>query len=152
MLKVLSESKSGYNYKNFIIQNSTKDGIWYVITSSGEVVGSFSTDTDAEEFVDSIDSEDLITGTIPKDTDNNLPVKSTTLKNLDKKYRGCTGIAYILSSSYKDKYATVQGVGGISDPDLMIFKTAELARQSRLRRRSNFGIQEVKLVNGSIKF
>lgn len=153
MVKIMEDS--GYDYGNYEIQYSQRDGLFHIISDGTEIGNGFSSDKDAEEFIDNMDVKDLILNTeldIPEDEDNNLPVKSTTLKSLGRKYKNCIGIAYILSSEYKDKYATTNGIGSIDDPDLMIFKSAESARQSRLHRNSNFGIEEIKLTNGNIKF
>lgn len=49
-----SQNKNGYSYKDHFILNSTKNGMWYVKDSNNDVLGSFSTDVDAEDFVDSL--------------------------------------------------------------------------------------------------
>ncbi len=144
-------SRSVYSYGNYEIQYSLEDGLFHIINDGSEIGNGFSSDRDAEEYIDNNltqETRDIDT----QEYDNNLPVKSTTLKNLGRKYKNCIGTAYILSSEYKDKYATTNGIGDIDDPDLMIFKSTETARQNKLHRRSNFGIEEVKLVNGNIKF
>lgn len=155
MVRILEDIDSGYDYGDYEILYSQRDGLFHIISDGTEIGNGFSTDRDAEEFINNVDIEDLRTNTeldLSIEEDNDLPVKRTTLRNLGKKYKDCKGIAYILSSEYKNKYATKNGIGSINDPDLAIFKSAELARQSRLRRNSDFGIEEVKLVNGSIKF
>lgn len=153
MVRIIEDT--GYSYGNYKIQYNQRDGLFHIIDDNTEIGNGFSSDRDAEEFIDNMDIKDLILNTeldIPEDEDNNLPVKSTTLKNLNRKYKNCIGTVYILSSEYKDRYATTNGIGNIDDPDLMIFKSAESARRSRLHRSSNFVIKEVKLINGNIKF
>lgn len=139
-----------YEYRGYIIQGD-QDGYWNIIDSDNKIIGQTSTDVDAEEYIDNNLTQE-IEDTDTMECDNNLPVKSTTLKNLGKKYKNCTGTAYILSSEYRNRYATVNGIGNINDPDLMIFKSAETARQNRLHRHSNFGIEEVHMVDGRIEF
>lgn len=51
---VISES-SGYDYRGYIIQDSTDHGLWYVIDADHKVIGSFPTSEDAEEFIDNMD-------------------------------------------------------------------------------------------------
>lgn len=156
---VLEEDALGYDYKGYFIQYSLDTGLFSIVDEDSVISGGFSSEKDAEEFINKLidnrsateveeegDDESLV------DEENDLPVNSTTLKMLDKKYKDCKGTIYILKSEYSNQYATKSGIGNIDDPDLMIYKSAKLARQSRLRRSSDYGIEEVELVNGSIKF
>ena len=146
-----------YEYCGYTIRDNQRDGYWNILDSNNKIISMAYSDIAAEEYIDEIllshnISESSMVGLDTQEYGNNLPVNSTTLKNLNKKYSSCIGIIYILSSEYKNKYATVNGIGNINDPDLMIFKSAETARQNRLHRHSNFGIEEVKLTNGRIEF
>ena len=43
------ENTKKYQYKNYTIQD---EGVWYVYTPAGKKCGPFTTDKEAEEFVD----------------------------------------------------------------------------------------------------
>ena len=147
--------ESDYQYGNYLIYDD--NGVWTISDIEGNVIESgFSTEDDAKEFIDSgycdkglpIEDED---DEVPlDDSGNNLPVKSTTVKTLKSKYSDCKGVAYVLKSQYGRQYASRRGICNYQDPDMVIFKSAEDARYSRLQRKSDFGIEEVTLSNGEV--
>ena len=54
--------ESNYDYKGYKIINNNNDGIWKIVDSYGKTVGQdFSTDVDAQEYIDGMLSESIST-------------------------------------------------------------------------------------------
>lgn len=145
-----------YGYKNYIIQDSIRDGLWYVISlDNSNIIGSFSTSEDAEEYIDNKLNDTCSQESLFIES-NNLPVKSYTKRKVIRtKYKDCGGIAYVLKSEYKDKYQCRNTssriyIGSFYDDNLIIYKSPEAARIGRNHSNSNYGIEEIIIHNGGI--
>lgn len=69
--------KSGYNYNGIKIYNDTENGLWYIYLKNGKTRIDFSTDIDAEEYIDSLAGKEEKEITIPNISERfNLYCKS----------------------------------------------------------------------------